>query len=319
MLSQKKFIVSHAPFWHCGNGVVERHVHTIYALLPAAVVGILTFGVNAIGVLCLAVGSAMLWEWMINRAAKRPITIADGHAALLGLLFGMLLPPNFPWYAVIVGTFTVIVIGKEIFGGIGSNPVNTAALAVAILMVSWADLFNFDAAFVNMNFSFPEMVPVVAAKYFKAAGAAQYSLLDLLVGRQTGAIGATFGIGLILGGLYLIYRGFIRWEIPIAFLAGIFVTAILFQIVDPSRYVNPLFHLLSGYTLIGAFFLATDPASAPINPIPMLLYGAIGGIMTVLIRNVGAHVDGVVYAILVINLLNPLLDKIRPKAIGKVV
>jgi electron transport complex protein RnfD len=139
------------------------------------------------------------------------------------------------------------------------------------------------------------------------------------MGQQSGGIGATFGLGLIIGGIYLIIRGFIRWEISVSFLAGVVITALFFNISDPARYAGPVFHLLTGYTLIGAFFLATEDSSSPVNFIPMLIYGAGAGIMTVLIRNIGAYIDGVVFAILLMNLVNPLLDKIRPKALGKVV
>ena len=138
------------------------------------------------------------------------------------------------------------------------------------------------------------------------------------MGQQIGALGSTFGLGLILGGLYLILRGFVRWEIPLSFLAGIFITAMIFNLSDSSRFAGPVFHLLTGYTLIAAFFLATENASSPVNSIPMLIYGAGTGVMTILIRNIGAHVEGVLYAILIMNLIAPLLDKIRPKAIGKV-
>jgi electron transport complex protein RnfD len=133
-----------------------------------------------------------------------------------------------------------------------------------------------------------------------------------------GGIGATCGLALILGGVYLIARGLMRWEIPLAYIAGIVITAAIFHTADASHYAGPMFHLLTGYTLIGAFFLATDDSSSPVNPVPMLIYGAMGGVMTILIRNIGAYPDGTLYAILVINLINPLIDKIRPKAIGKV-
>ena len=139
------------------------------------------------------------------------------------------------------------------------------------------------------------------------------------MGRQLGGIGATFGLGLIIGGIYLMLRGFIRWEISLTFLAGVYITALLFNLIDPGRFVSPGIHILSGYTLIGAFFLATEDSSSPVNVIPMLIYGAAGGLMTVLIRNIGVYVDGVIMAILLINLIHPLLDKIRPKALGKVV
>ena len=104
----------------------------------------------------------------------------------------------------------------------------------------------------------------------------------------------------------------------VAFIAGVFICATLFNLADPTQYASPVFHLLTGYTLIGAFFLATESSSSPVNFVPMLIYGALGGVMTVLIRNIGAYIDGVILAILVINLISPLLDKIRPKALGKV-
>ena len=139
------------------------------------------------------------------------------------------------------------------------------------------------------------------------------------MGRQVGGIGATFGLGLIVGGLYLIYKGYIRWEIPLSFVAGVFLTSLIFNLADAGRFAGPAFHIFTGYTLIGAFFLATEDSSSPVNFIPMLLYGFGAGVLTVLIRSIGRFPDGVVFAILIMNLVNPLLDKIRPKAIGKVV
>jgi electron transport complex protein RnfD len=211
------------------------------------------------------------------------------------------------------------VVGKEIFGGIGSNAFNPVMLSVAMLMVSWKDLFDFDLALLNYDFDVAMLYPLAAVKNFGVGAADAFNTGDLLLGKQSGAIGSTFGLGLIVGGVYLIVRGFIRWEISVSFLLGIFLTAGIFNLVAPDRFAGPVFHLLTGYTLIGAFFLATDDSSSPVNFIPMLIYGAAGGVMTVLIRNIGAHIDGVVFAILTINLVNPLLDKIRPKAVGKVV
>jgi electron transport complex protein RnfD len=281
--------------------------------------GIIQYGVSAFAVTCLAISTAMLWELVMNKVTKQPVTIGDGHAAVIGILFAMVLPATAPWWLVVVGTFVAVVIGKQIFGGIGSNAFNPIALAVAILMVSWPDYFDFDARLVNYDFGFIMAYPLTALKYFGPGAVEGFSISGLLLGQHVGAIGATFGLGLILGGLYLILRGFIRWEIVVSFAGGIFVTALLFNVSDPSRFGSPALHLLTGYTLIGAIFLATDDSSSPVNLIPMLLYGATAGIMTVLIRNIGVYVDGVMYAILIANLLNPLLDKIRPKAIGKVV
>ncbi|MCP4348419.1 MAG: RnfABCDGE type electron transport complex subunit D [Desulfobacterales bacterium] len=319
MLNQKKFIVSHAPFWHNGSCICERNYNIMIAALPAVIMGLLQYGMPAVGVISLSVSFAILWELAFNYVAKRSFSIGDGNAALIGLLFGMLLPATTPWWFVVTGTFIAVVMGKQIYGGIGGNPFNPVMVAVAILMLSWADYLDFNGALVNYELDFTMIYPLAVLKYFGVSAISDFSAADLLMGKHIGGIGSTFGLGLILGGLYLIIRGFIRWEISVSFLVGVFVTAWLFNMSDPETYAGPVFHLLTGYTLIGAFFLATEDSSSPVNCISMFIYGAVGGVMTVLIRNIGAYVDGVVFAILIINLLNPLLDKIRPKAMGRVV
>lgn len=318
MISNNKFIVSHAPFWHIGSGVPERHYNAIFAALPAALVGLAYFGVPALAVICLSVSTAIGWEWLLNRVSKRPVTVGDGNAALIGLLLAMLLPATTPWWIVLTGTFLAIVIGKQIFGGIGANPFNPAVLAYAILMVSWKTYFDFDAQLINYNFSFNPIHPLVAAKAFGTGAVADISLMGLLLGRQVGGLGSTCGLALIIGGVYLILRGYVRWQIPVAFIVGLFVTAALFHIADPARFAGPGFHVLTGYSLIAAFFLATDDSSSPVNKVPMLIYGILGGVMTMLIRNIGSYPEGVIFAILLINMIHPLVDKIRPKALGKV-
>lgn len=319
MPQNRKFIVSHAPYWHEGSSVFSRSYHTMLATLPAVLLGFLHYGFPAVGVVCLSVSTAILWELLINRITKQDITIGDGNAALVGLLFAMLLPATAPWWFVVVGTLLAIVIGKQIYGGIGGNTFNPVLLAMAILMVSWRDYLDFDEALVSYDFSFVAAYPLAKLKYLGISALDAYSTSDLLWGRQTGGIGAASGIWLIVGGIYLIAKRIIRWEISISFIAGIILAALAFYIADPSRFAGPVFHLLCGYTLIGAFFLATEDSSSPVHFIPMLIYGAGGGILTVLIRNLGNYIDGVVFAILIMNLVNPLLDKIRPKAIGKVV
>ena len=319
MNPRKKFIVSHAPFWHNSSSVPERSYHTFLAALPAVLVGLYYWSVPALAVVALSIASAICWELAINRITKKEVTIGDGNAALIGLLFAMLLPATTPWWAVLTGTFVAVVLGKEIFGGIGGNSFNPVVLSVAMLSISWPHIFDFDGMLVNYDLDFVMVYPLAAVKYFGAGAAADFSLADLLMGRQVGGIGSTFGLGLIAGGIYLMIRGFIRWEIALSFLASVFVSALLFNLIDPTRWAGPMFHLLTGYTLIGAFFLVTEDSSSPANTVPMLIYGAAGGVLTVLIRNIGAFEEGVIYAVLVINLVQPLIDKIRPKALGKVV
>jgi len=234
------------------------------------------------------------------------------------MILGMLLPATAPWWFVIIGTFVAVIIGKQIYGGIGANPFNPVVVAIAVLMISWKDIFDFNEALINYDFDFAMVYPLSALKHFGVSAVDSFSMGDLLMGKQSGGIGSTFGLGLIAGGIYLIIRGIIRWEIAFSFLAGIFITALLFNMTDSARYAGPVIHLFAGYTLIGAFFLATEDSSSPVNFIPMLIYGAGTGFLTVLIRNIGVYVDGVIFAILIMNLVNPLLDKIRPKAIGRV-
>jgi electron transport complex protein RnfD len=318
MPDQNKLIVAHAPFWHIGTRVTDRSRQILIAALPAALFGVVQFGAPALAVLALSTGSAILWELGFTRVAKRPATVGDGTAAVIGLLLGMMMPATLPWWAVITGTFIAIVVGRQIYGGIGANPFNPVAVAIGILTLSWKHLMDFDAALVSYPFDFPPVYLLGAVKAFGTSVLSEVSVVDLLMGRQVGGIGCTFGLGLIAGGVYLLLRGVIRWEISLSFLAGIGVTAFIFNLVAPAKFAPAGFHLLTGYALIGAFFLATEDASSPVNPLPMLIYGAAGGAITVTIRNIGAFPEGLVFAILVINLIQPLLDKIRPKALGKV-
>ncbi|MBU1698317.1 MAG: RnfABCDGE type electron transport complex subunit D, partial [Proteobacteria bacterium] len=296
----------------------KMNLNIMIATLPAVIFGIIQFGAPAVGVLALSLSSAMAWELILNVLSKKKITIGDLDSAVIGLIFGMMLPATSPWWLVITGTFVAVVIGKMIFGGIGANPFNPALVGMAFLMLSWKVFFDFDAAYINYEFNFTALAPLAALKFQGANAVADFFPLgDLIMGKQVGAIGSTFGLGLIIGGIYLILRGYIRWEIPASFIAGIIVTALCFSMVNPDTYAGPILHLFSGYTLIGAFFLATETSSSPANRIPMLIYGFSAAAMIILMRNIGVYADGTVLAILLLNLVNPLIDKIRPKALGK--
>ena len=254
MHNQKLLISSHAPYWHDRSSLTAKSYHIMLAALPAAAMGLYQYGAPALGVLAFSISCAMIWELAMNFATKRTVSIGDGNAALIGLLFGMLLPATTPWWTVLVGTFVAIVIGKQIYGGLGCNPFNPVMVALAIITLSWKNLVDFNQALVNYDFGFEMVAPLTAIKYLGASASSSYSLVGLLMGQQTGGIGSTFGLGLIIGGVYLILRGYIRWEISLSFIVGIFVTALLFNFSDPDKYAGPLFHLLTGYTLIGAFF-----------------------------------------------------------------
>lgn len=315
-MNTNKLTVSHAPFWHDGDSLFQKNLNILIAALPAVIFGIMQFGSPAVGVLSLSLASAMAWEMIANLISRKPLSIGNLDAAVIGLLFGMLLPAVTPWWVIIIGTFVAVIIGKMIFGGIGANPFNPALIGASILMLSWPAFFDADASLVSFEFPFTELAPLAAVKY-NIAAAADFPLSDLIMGREVGSIGATFGLGIIIGGIYLILRGYIRWEISLSFILGIIIPAFLFNMANNDAYAGPMFHLFSGYTLLGAFFLATETSSSPVNTIPMMIYGFLGGLMIILMRNIGVYADGTVLAILLINLVNPIVDNIRPKALGK--
>ncbi len=317
-MNNNKLTVSHAPFWHDGDSLFQMNLNIIIAAIPAVLFGIIQFGAPAVGVLTLSVSTAMIWELVSNLAAKQKLTIGDLDSALVGLIFGMMLPATSPWWLVITGTLVAVVVGKMIFGGTGANPFNPALVGMSFLMLSWPVFFDFDAAYVSYDVDFTALAPLAALKSMGPEGIdGMFTTGELLMGKQLGAIGSTFGLGLIIGGVYLILRGYIRWEIPVSFIVGIIVCAWAFNMADSEKYAGPMIHLFSGYTLLGAFFLAPENSSSPVNKIPMLLYGFLAAAMIILMRNVGAYSDGTVLAILLLNLVNPLIDNIRPKALGK--
>lgn len=316
-MNSTKLTVSHAPFWHDGDSLFQMNLNMIIALLPAALFGVFRFGAPAFGVLTLSMSTAMAWEYIFNKVSKKPLSIGNLDAAVIGLLFGMMLPATSPWWLVVVGTFVTVVVGKMIFGGIGANPFHPALVGMAVLMLSWKMFFDFDAAYVSYEFGFTALAPLEALRIQGVTAADLFPVKGLFLGQEVGAIGAVWGLGLVIGGVYLILRGYIRWELSISFILGILVTAFLFNMADAAKYAPPLFHLCSGYTLLGAFFLITENSSSPVNRLPMLIYGFMGGLMIILMRNIGTYADGTILGILLINLVNPLVDNIRPNALGK--
>lgn len=317
MANGKLLVGSHAPYWHIGSSITARSYDFMLAGLPAVIFGIVQYGVPALRVIAFSIATAMLWELLMNRAMRRPVTIGDGNAAVIGMILGMLLPATAPWWFVALGTLLAVLVGKQIYGGIGCNPMNPSAVAVAALMLSWSRLLDFNAALVSYDFTFPALYPLAGIKYFGPSAAESFTLTGLLVGQQTGGVGTTFGLGLIIGGLYLILRGSVRWELTLSFLAGVLITAFIFHTASPDKYAPALFHLLTGYTLFGAVFLITEDSTSPVNYGPMVIYGLAAGFLTVMIRNVGFFVDGVIFAVLMMNLASPLIDKIRPTALGR--
>jgi electron transport complex protein RnfD len=163
-----------------GSTISARHYNIMLAALPALLAGIFTFGPTAVGVVSISIASAICWEMIMNKIMKQPVTVGDGHAALMGLLFGMILPAATPWWAVITGTFVAIVIGKQIYGGIGANAFHPVAVAAAILMLSWGDLFDINSALVDYDFKFAAAYPLTMAKKFRSGRNREFKPVGLI-------------------------------------------------------------------------------------------------------------------------------------------
>ena len=304
--------VSAPPFWHCGRTVKKASYAMLLALAPAAFMAVWHWGIPAARVMALAMVTGIATEALCQKIMGQDISVDDFSGAVSCLLFAFLLPANAPWWLVMLGAALAIGLGKMAFGGLGANAVNTALVGWAMLDVSWPALMDPNSLPLVTSF----IDPLVRLKYFGAGAVSHIGLTDLLLGNQIGGLGASQAGALFIGGSYLAARGTIRWEIALSFFVGVFLTAALYNVIDAERFATPFFHLCTGSTFLGGFFLATEWASSPGRQIPMMLYGLIGGAMVIIIRVYGTYPDGVPFAILLINLLAPLLDSIHPKPFG---
>ena len=304
--------VSVPPHVHCGRTIRGYMLETLLALSPAILMALITFGLGAFRVMALSVAVAITAEALCNKATKNDLSVSDWSAALTGLLFSFLLPASAPWWLVVMGSATSIILGKMIFGGLGGNPLCAPLVGWATCRISWPLFMDTNATMLTSSLP----APLQNLKFFRLESIQSIDYTSLLAGNQLGGLGEVHVAALLLGGLFLLVRRHIRWEIPVSFLVGVFVTAWIYQMIDPTTYAPPLFHLLAGGTVFGAFFLATDPSSSPIGLIPSLLFGLVAGSMVIIIRVYGIYPDGVPFAILLANLFTPLLDRIRPKPFG---
>lgn len=301
-----------APHIHCGRTIRGMMLDMLIALIPSAALAIIYWGVDALRVMALAVAVAVLVEAACCRLMNRKISIDDLNAVVVGLLLAFMLPAGAAWWVVVVGTALSVCLGKMIFGGLGANPVPAVLVGYAAISVCWG--IHVDPDTVQLATSWSD--PLTKLKFFGAAGIDRFSYFDLLLGRQIGGLGSA-NVGMILlGGLYLVARGTVRWQIPLAFLVGTAAVSGLFYLTAPEMYAPPMFHLLTGSVMLAAFFIATDSACSPSRTAAMIIYGLLGGALVVLIRIYGMHVDGTAFAVLLASLVVPYCVLLRPKPFG---
>lgn len=304
--------VSAPPHIHCGRTLRGRMLSILIAMIPAAAMAVAQYKFEALRVMALAVAVAVITEYVCNLAMEIEPQIDDLNAFVVGLSFAFLLPASAPWWLVAAGSVISIALGKMVFGELGGSPLCAPLVGWAVCTVSWPHQMDINASMLTVELNYP----LLQLKMFGSGIASHYSYTDLLMGHQLGGLGAVQIAGVIAGGLWLILRGDIQWQIPAGFIAGIIVSGLIFHAAYPEAQPLPCFHLLTGSVMFGAFFLATDMPSSPKRKIPMLLFGLLSGFLTIIIRVYGIYPDGVPFGILLANLCTPLLERIRPRPFG---
>lgn len=331
-----------------GIPIIMRQV--ILALAPATAFGILLFGWPALWLFLTTLASCLLLEAMCLKMAGRPVRPAlnDGSALLTGWLLAMGLPPWAPWWIAVVGAAIAIVLGKHVYGGLGQNLFNPAMLARVALLVSfpvemttWISPEGFFGAHsagflesfaITFGSAIPDLDAVTGATFiggiktgFSNGQSLSASLEELNYGFWTtalgfirGSLGETSSLLILGGGIYLIRKRIITWHIPGSMLLTLALIATLFNLINPERYPDAGFHLVTGSVLLVAFFMATDYVTSP-NSIPgQLLFGFGCGLIVFVIRTWGSYPEGVSFAILLMNAVTPLIDHyIRPRIYGR--
>ncbi len=334
----QKLLVSPSPHIHSGDSIEKNMYRVVLALIPALIASVIFFGWNALFLSLISIASCVAFEFLIGRfmMGQDGMSITDGSAIITGLLLGLNLPSELPWWIVVIGALVAIGIGKMAFGGIGANIFNPAILGRVFLLVSFPQQMTtwprvkevmesaHNAVTTASMDAVSSATPLATIKGI-ASGNPEFpmqslgSLRDLFLGQVGGSLGEVSAVALILGGIYLLIRKVITWEIPVSILVTVFVFAGVMHLVNPTLYVSPMYHLLSGGLLIGAIFMATDYSTSPMTRSGQILYGVCIGLLTMLIRLFGSYPEGMSFAILVMNAFTPMINRFsRPHLFGQV-
>ena len=310
-----RFVVSASPHLRDSMDASKVMWWVVVALAPTAVVSVWIFGWRSLVVMAVSVAACLAAEVLSELALKRPITVGDGSAVVTGLLLAFTCPASAPWWMIVIGGALAIFLVKQLFGGIGYNIFNPALAARAILLSSWPVAMT---AWSEPVRSFVRIDVVTAATplgLMKEAVRANTAFsppgyLDLFLGNIPGSLGETSKVALLAGAALLLALRIVDWRTPLSFLAGMAaLSAVLGR--------NPAFDLLAGGAVLGAFFMATDMVTSPTTKTGRWIFGAACGLLTILIRAYGGFPEGVCYAILFMNALNPMIEKYaRPRRFG---
>ncbi|MEJ2469541.1 MAG: RnfABCDGE type electron transport complex subunit D [Desulfuromonadales bacterium] len=317
--------LSSSPHVHSGRTTAQIMRDVLYSLVPACGVAIYFFGPPALGVLLIATLGCLAVEAVSQRLMGQPVTIADGSAAITGVLLALNLPPTSPWWMTLLGAVIAIFIGKQVYGGLGANPFNPALVARVVLLISFPVQMTTWSAPAPLGSGLDLVTTATPLGEWKTAVMLtgqmpvemQAGMTRYFLGNMPGCIGEVSALALLLGAAYLFYRRILTWHIPATYVGTVVVLSGIFWLLDPAKYPNPLFHLLTGGLVLGAFYMATDMVTTPVSMRGMLIFGTGCGVLTVLIRLFGGYPEGVSFAILLMNAATPLIDRYtRPKTFG---
>lgn len=300
----KKLISSVSPHFHSPITTQKIMLDVIIALMPAAIASVIIFGFRSLLVIGVCVAVCVFCEWGFEKICKKENTTSDLSAVVTGLLLAFNLPVSIPLWQAAFGSVVAIVVVKQIFGGIGQNFANPALTARIVMMTA------FSGSMTAWVFPDASSTATPLALFAKGELDSLPSLLDMFLGVRGGCLGETCTLALLLGGIYLLVKRVISWHLPVAFLG----TVALMSLVCGQQ---PLYQLMSGGLMIGAIFMATDYSTSPATKRGKIIAGVFCGLITVLIRFWGNFPEGVSFAILLMNILTPYIEKLtRAKAVG---
>ena len=321
-----KLIVSSSPHVRSNEDTSYIMKQVIIALLPAALAGIYFFRLSAINVMFWCILGSVGFEWLYQKLSKKESTIDDFSAVVTGLLLAFNVPASLPWWMCLAGAAFAIIVVKMVFGGIGNNFVNPALAARAFLLasfpvamtawtktgVNWVSSGNIDAVTTATPLSFLKSGP----QGIQTLTDSGTGLFDMFIGNIGGTIGETSAILLILGGLYLMYKGIINYVIPVFYIGTV---AVLMFILGGFNVEFAMYQMVAGGLMLGAFFMLTDYTTSPMTKKGQIIYAIIAGVITTVIRLYGGYPEGVSYSILFVNVMTPLIDKYtKTKVFGEV-
>jgi len=339
--------IAHSPHAHAPSSIGKVMLTVMLALTPATLFGFWLYGWPAINLWAVAIIAAILGEAFVIRIQQRVVrpVIMDGSGILTAWLLALSLPPYAPWWIAVLGSLFAVIVGKQIFGGLGQNVFNPAMAARVMLLISfplemttWGApspltspnglnlLEGLRVTFLSQpidGMSSASLLGHVKTEFTRGIGldqalAGHYVPLDALAGLRAGSLGETAALLLLLGGLVLIARRIITWHAPVAMLLGVAVPALIFCSIDGNHYADPLVHLLSGGVMLAAFFIVTDPVTSPNTALGQFIFGLGCGLLTWVIRTWGGYPEGVAFAVLLMNAATPLIDQyVKPRIYGR--